>query len=113
MTRALTSNKLTHVYKATATADTDTELIADPGDGYKIAICGIYISSDVAQSVLIEHGSTALHKQYVPANGGSIAAFQGAEEQVLWTAAASTSVTYTNSVAGNLVIEAWYRTVVA
>ena len=104
---------MTHVYLKTTTADTDTELIAAPAAGRKIIIFGMFFSSDVAQSVLIEHGTTAMHQQYVAANGGSIAAFGPSLNIPLWEAAAATAVTYTNTVAGNLVIEAWYQTVSA
>ena len=105
-----------HVILTTATGDTDTELIAAPAAGKAIAIYGFYFSSDGAQRIDIEHGTTLLHRQYVPANGGSIAAFNGKDgvgASVLWQAPANTAVTYTNTVAANTVIEAWYDAVTA
>ena len=102
-----------HVIAEAASAQTDTSLIAAPGAGNKTVIYGLYFSSDVQQKITVEHGSTALHAQYVPANGGSIAAFNarpGSGETILWEAPANTAVTYTSSVAGNVVVEAWYAT---
>ena len=100
-----------HVIKEAAAAQTDTELIAAPAAGRKIVIYGLYFSSDVQGKVLVEHGSTALHAQWVAADGGSIAAFNsrsGDTPTILWEAPAATAVTYTTTGAGNIVVEAWY-----
>lgn len=101
-----------HVIKTASAAQTDAALIADPGDGRKIIIFGIYCSADGDNKVTVEHGTTALHIAYVNEDGISCvqsSAFRNGEH--LWEAPASTAVTYTSDAAVGQVIEAWYLVV--
>lgn len=90
-----------------STAQTDTQLVAAPGSGKQIVVHGIYVSSDTAQTVTFESGTTdARWVQYVAANGGqTLNAGQGRH---LFTCSDNAALTYTTSAAGNVFVSVDY-----
>jgi len=102
-----------HVIDIQTTAQTDTALIADPGDGRKIVIYGAHFGAGGANSWIIEHGTTTLCKAFVQTQSAhsQIGPFGDGPEHVLWEAPASTAVTYTTTAAPDQVIEVWYDVV--
>lgn len=102
-----------HVIKTGSAAVADGAFIADPGDGRKIVIFGIHFAAAGDCKLTIEHGSTALHVNFVDdqnVNAGVGPIGDGIGDR-LWEAPASTAVTYTTSAAVDQVVEAWYAVV--
>jgi hypothetical protein len=95
------------VEKNPSTAQTAAALIADPGDGWQVMVHKVYISSDTALTVSFTDG-TSNWIQYVGATGGEII---GKDGVVLLEGAASTALTYTTSVDGNVFLVVWYSVV--
>ena len=102
-----------HVIDVQTTAQTDTALIADPGDGFKIVIYGAHFGAAGSNDWIIEHGSTTLCKAFCTAQQSSVELLPtgGKIEDRRWEAPASTAVTYTTSAAPDQVIECWYDVV--
>lgn len=90
-----------------STAQTNTELIAAPGAGKQIVVYAVFVSSDTAQTISLESGTTGLRwRQYVAANGGQVALGGG---QHLFTCANNAALTYTTSAAGNVFVSVNYK----
>ena len=102
-----------HVIKTGSSAVTDGALIADPGDNYKIVIYGVHFAAAGDCKLTIEHGSTALHVNFVVDEGanGGVGPIGNKIADRLWEAPTSTAVTYTTSASVDQVVEVWYAVV--
>ncbi len=102
-----------HVIKTGSSAVTDGALIADPGDGFKAVIFGVHFAAAGDCKLTIEHGSTALHVNFVVDEGANagVGPIGDSIGDRLWEAPASTAVTYTTSTSVDQVIEVWYAVV--
>ena len=87
-------------------AQTDTELVAAPGANRQVVVHSVYISSDTADTVTLESSTGNLRwRQYVAANGGSIAE----SERGLFRCAANESLTYTTGTTSNVFVSVRYE----
>lgn len=77
-----------------AAAETDTELIADPGDNKEIDVTGVTVSSAAANKVTFESGATVLYQLELGAQDSIVIGYAG---DTVFSGTASTSVTYTTT----------------
>jgi len=94
-------------------AQTNKELVAAPAADKQIIVDMVYMSSDTAQTGMLESGNADLRwEQYIPANGGMIVEAGGeADNSGLFRCAAGKSLTYTTSAAGKFFVATRYRIV--
>lgn len=90
-----------------STSQTNTSLVSAVS-GRQLSVLGIYISSDTAMTVTLSSSSshTALLKQYVAANGGSV---QIAAPYALARPEWGEGLDYSTSEAGNVWITVLYN----
>ena len=89
------------------TAQTDTVIVADPGDGFAIGVISIFAMSAVAGVVTLEDGATVKFEGYPGANGGFDKT--APDGDFLFTISASTALTVTTDITGNHSVHVLYK----
>lgn len=88
-----------------STAQTDKQLVAAPGAGKRIVVQSIFVSTDTAQTVSLESGTSTLKwRQFAAANGGHTHAGKPSFE-----CDENAALTYTSSAAGNIFVAVHYE----
>ncbi len=88
-----------------SSAQTDTVLVAAPGANKYVIVDSVFVSTDTAQTVSFESGTSTLKwRQYAAARGG-----HGLSYRNIFECDGNEALTYTSSAAGNVFVAIEYH----